>query len=70
MAKVKFGNFHLMGTSWEKFSGFSRSFCSNLVEFGVLGVTKSNLGSFRVFRAWLTPFLSFLTNQITDFNLK
>ena len=30
------------------FSGFSRVFCLNVVKFKVLGVTQSNLGSFRV----------------------
>ena len=45
MARVKFANFNLIETSWTKFSGFSRPFCSDLVEFSVLWATKSNSGS-------------------------
>ena len=52
MTKVKFGNFNLMGTCWAKFLWFSMSFCQNLIEFRVLGFTKSNLGLFRVFKVF------------------
>ena len=38
-----------MRISWEKFSEFSVPFCWDLVEFRVLGITKSNLGSFMDF---------------------
>ena len=48
-----------LGISWAKLSGFTKPFLLHLVKFRVLGVTKSNIKSFevfKVFKVWKAPF--------------
>ena len=61
-----------LGISWAKLSGFTKSFLLHLVKFRVLGVTKSNIKSFevfKVFKVWKAPFNRLKPYHLVNFFL-